>query len=148
MVSSVVNVCHEAKSLTDHPKYKAKMDEIFKIYGDVLSGNPCKNPPGRGAFGEATIPLKQGYGPLTPWRVQMKGERKQAMAQILKEIIERGWIEPCSSDCPPHPPLLCRAEKNGGRMEAACGLLGSEFGVPTRHLLPAPHRQRPAVATR
>ena len=40
-----------AKSLADHPKYNAKMGEIFKVYGDVLSGKPCQNPPVRGAFG-------------------------------------------------------------------------------------------------
>ena len=63
MVRSVVNVMKEAKSLADHPMYKAKIEEILEVYGDVLSGKPCQNPPVRGAFGEATIPLKQGYPP-------------------------------------------------------------------------------------
>ena len=62
-VISVVNVCKNAKSLADHPKLKAKMDEIFKIYGDLLAGKPCKNPPVRGAFREATIPTEQAYRP-------------------------------------------------------------------------------------
>ena len=28
----------------------------------------------------------------------MRGEREQAVIKILKEFIERGWIEPCSSE--------------------------------------------------
>ena len=97
-VSSVVNVPKEAKLLADHPKYKAKMEDIFKFYGDVLSGKPCQNPPVRGAFGEATIPLKQGYRPRRNHDFQMKGEQEQAMIKILKEFIERGWIGVCSSE--------------------------------------------------
>ena len=58
-VSSVVNVPKEARSLAHPPKYKAKMEEILKLDGDVLSGKHCRNPPVRGAFGEAMIPLKQ-----------------------------------------------------------------------------------------
>ena len=94
----MVNVPKEAKSLADHPKYKAKMEEIFKIYEDVLNGKPCQNAPVRGAFGEATIPLKQGYRPRRQCHFQMKGEREHAMVKMLKEFIERGWIEPCSSE--------------------------------------------------
>ena len=30
------------------------MEGIFKVYGDVLSGEPCQKPPVRQAFGEAT----------------------------------------------------------------------------------------------
>ena len=29
----MVNVPEEAKSMADHPKYKAKMEEILKLYG-------------------------------------------------------------------------------------------------------------------
>ena len=84
VVRSVVNVPQEARSLTDQPKYKAKMNEIFKIYGDVLIDKPCKNPTVRGAFGEATIPLIQGYRPGGHHGHQMKRGRKQAMVKTLK----------------------------------------------------------------
>ena len=97
-MSSVVNVPKEAKLLADHPEYKAKMEVIFKVYGDVLSGKPCQNPPVRGAFGEATIPLKQGYRPVHHRDFQMKGQREQAMIKVLKEFIAQGWTEPCSSE--------------------------------------------------
>ena len=95
---SVVHLPKEAKSLADHPKCKAKMEEIFKVYGDVLSGKPCQNLPVRGAFGEATIPLKQGYRPRRHRNFQRKGEPEQAMIKMLKEFIEREWIQPCSSE--------------------------------------------------
>ena len=68
------------------------MEENFKLNGKckVLSGKPCQNPPMRHAFGEATIPLKQGYWPRRHGNFQMKGEREQAMINILKEFIGRG----------------------------------------------------------
>ena len=89
-VSSVVNVPKEAKSSADNPKYKTKMEEIFKVYSELLSGKPCQNPPARGAFVEASIPLKQGYRHRRHRDFRMKGEREQALIKILKEFIERG----------------------------------------------------------
>ena len=70
----------------------------LKVYGDVLSGKPCQNPLVRGTFGEVTKPPKQGHQPRCHRAFQMKGEREQEMNKILKEFIERGWIEPCSSE--------------------------------------------------
>ena len=102
VVRSVVKVPQEARSLTDHPKDKARMNEIFKIHGDVLIGKPCTNPTVRGPFGEATIPLIQGYRTEHHRGFLLKGGRKQAMVMTLKEFIERRWIDPCSSEwaCP------------------------------------------------
>ena len=60
-MSLVVSVPEEAKSLTDHPRYKDNMDDMFNIYWDILSGKTCHNPPLRGALGEASIRLKHGY---------------------------------------------------------------------------------------
>ena len=97
-VSSLVIVPREAKSLADHPKYKAKMEEIFKVYSDVQSGKPCLNPPVRGMFSEAMIPLKQGYRPGRCRDLQIKAEHEQEMINILKESIQQEWIEPCSSE--------------------------------------------------
>ena len=68
------------------------MEEVF---GDILTGKSCQTPPVRGAFGEATLPLKQGYQPGRHRDFQMKGERELAMIKILKEFIEQGWMEPC-----------------------------------------------------
>ena len=74
------------------------MAEIPKVHSDVLSGKPCQNPPVRGASGEATIPLKQGYLLRHHRNFQMKGEQEQAMIKILKGFIEQGWIDPCWSE--------------------------------------------------
>ena len=54
---------------------RPEMEDIFKVDSDVLSGKPCQSPPVRGAFGEATIPLKQGYRSRRHRIIQMKGER-------------------------------------------------------------------------
>ena len=43
-MSSVVNVPKAAKLFGDHSKYKAKMEEIFKVYGDVLSAQALPKP--------------------------------------------------------------------------------------------------------
>ena len=51
-----------------------------------------------GGFGEATIPLRKGYWPPRHRNFEMKGEREQAMVKILKDFIERGWIELSSSE--------------------------------------------------
>ena len=99
MVRSVVNVPKEAKRLTEHQKYKAKMDEIIKIYGEVLIGKACQRPPVRGESGEATMP--RGYRPPLHCDFQMKGEHGQTVVNILQGFIERGWIEPCASGPPP-----------------------------------------------
>ena len=102
VVRSVVKVLREARSLTDHPKYKAKMDEIFKIYEDVLIGKPCTNPTVRGPFGEATIPLIQRYRTERHRSFLMKGGGVQAMVKTMTEFMERGWMDQCSSEwaCP------------------------------------------------
>ena len=97
MVSSVVSVPKKAKSFADLPEYMAKIAEIFKVYRDVLGGKLTQDPPVRTAFEEARIPLKQGYRARRHRHFQTKGERKQAMVKILKEFLERCWIQPFSS---------------------------------------------------
>ena len=95
LVNCPVNVPKEARPLADHPNYKAKMNEFIKIHGAVLSSKPCKNPPVRVEFREATIPLKQGYQPARHRNLETKREREQAieaahnstLAYCLYEII-------------------------------------------------------------
>ena len=31
-----------------------------------------------------------------------QGERKEATEKVLREFTDRGWLQPCHSDCPPH----------------------------------------------
>ena len=131
VVSSVVNVPKEAKLLADYPKYKATMEEIFKVYGDVLSSKPCQNPPVRGAIGEATIPLKQGYRPQCHRDFQMKGQREQAMVKILKDFIERGWIELCSSEWDSPCFVVPKKVAEEWRLVADYRDLNSESGLGT-----------------
>ena len=97
-MSSGLHVPKEAKSLADHRNYRTKMEEILKVYRDVRSGKLCRNPPVTGAFGKAAIPLKQGYRPRRHRDLQMKREQEQAMIKMLREFIEREWIQPCSSE--------------------------------------------------
>ena len=96
------------------------MDKISSFYADVSSGKPCRNPSVRGAFGEATILLKQTYRRQSHRDFQMKGEREEAMDKILQEFIKRGWIEPCLSDAPPPP--FSRCEEGGRGIKGCCGL--------------------------
>ena len=52
-------------------------------------------------FGSNLPTWRDFYRPTRPYRhrdFQLKGEREQAMIKILKEFIEQGLTEPCSSE--------------------------------------------------
>ena len=55
-------------------------------------------PPVRGPCGEAKIRLKPDPPVYRHREFALRGERKEAMEKILREFIERGWLEPCHSE--------------------------------------------------
>ena len=52
----------------------------------------------RGPYGEAKIRLKSDPRVYRHREFALRGERKEAMEKILREFIERGWLEPCHSE--------------------------------------------------
>ena len=55
-------------------------------------------PPVRGPYGEAKIRLKADPRVYRHGEFALRGERKEAMEKILRDFIERGWLEPCHSE--------------------------------------------------
>ena len=99
-VSSVVQVPGKAKAESnDCPKIQALRARLKQKYGDTFfSGKRVFPPPVRGPYGEAKIRLKQDPRVYRHREFALRGERKEAMEKILRDFIERGWLEPCHSD--------------------------------------------------
>ena len=103
-VSSVVQVPGNAKAESDEClKIEALRARLKQEYGDTFfSGKPGFPPPVRGPYCEARIRLKPDPHVYRHREFALGGERKEAMEKILREFIDRGWLEPCHSDwaCP------------------------------------------------
>ena len=63
-----------------------------------LGKEPVFPPPVRGPYGEAKIRLKQDPRVYRHREFALRGERKEAMEKILRDFIQRGWLEPCHSE--------------------------------------------------
>ena len=99
-VSSVVQVPGKANAESDDcPKIQALRARLKQKYGDTFfSGKPVFPPPVRGPYGGAKIRLKQDPRVYRHREFALRGERKEAMEKILRDFIERGWLEPCHSE--------------------------------------------------
>ena len=99
-VSSVVQVPGKAKAESDDcPKIQALRARLKQKYGDTFfSGKPVFPPPVRRPYGEAKIRLKQDPRVYRHREFALRGERKEAMEKILRDFIQRGWLEPCHSE--------------------------------------------------
>ena len=98
-VTSVVQVPGKAKAESDDcPKIQALRARLKQKYGDTFfRGKPVFPPPVRGPYGEAKIRLKQDPRVYRHREFALRVERKEAMEKILRDFIERGWLEPCHS---------------------------------------------------
>ena len=99
-VSSVVQVPGKANAESDDcPKIQALRARLKQKYGETFfSGKPVFPPPVRGPYGEAKIRLKQDPRVYRHREFALRGERKEAMEKILRDFIQRGWLEPCHSE--------------------------------------------------
>ena len=96
----MVQVPGEAKAESDDcPKIQALRARLKQKYGHTFfSGKPVFPPLVRGPYGEAKIRLKQDPRVYRHREFALRGERKEAMENILRDFIERGWLEPCHSE--------------------------------------------------
>ena len=90
----------KAKAESDEcPKIQALRARLQQKYGDTFfSGKPVFSPPVRGPYGKAKIRLKPDPRVDRNREFALRGERKEAMEKILREFIERGWLERCHSE--------------------------------------------------
>ena len=99
-VSPVIQAPGKAKAESDEcPKIQALRTRPKQKSGETfLSGKPVFPPPVRGPYGEAKIRLKPDPRVYQHREFALWGERKEALQKILREFIERGWLEPCHSE--------------------------------------------------
>ena len=99
-VRSVVQVPGKAKAESDEcPKIQALRVRLKQKYGDTFfSRIPVFPPPVLGPYGEAKMRLKPDLRVYRHREVALRGETKETMEKILREFIERGWLEPCHSE--------------------------------------------------
>ena len=77
---------------------KARADQILEEYADsVFTKIMPKERPVRGPFEEATIELKPGAEPVKQRPFHLQGERREALAKMVDQLIEEGKLEPGKS---------------------------------------------------
>ena len=81
--------CHKIQAL------RARLQEKYR--STFFIGKHEFPPPVRGPYGEAKIRLKQDPYVYRHREFALQGERKEAMEKILREFIDRGWLQPCHS---------------------------------------------------
>ena len=99
-VSSVVQLPGKAKAESDEcPKIQALRARVKQNYGDTFfSGKTVFPPLVRPLYGKAKIRLKPDPRVYRHRESALRGERKQAMENILWDFMGRGWLEPCHSE--------------------------------------------------
>ena len=69
-------------------------EDIHRDYDDVFLGTePLKDPPVRGPYGYAYIPLKENAVPTRAKPFRLHGERFEAHRKVTEEWQDRGYIE-------------------------------------------------------
>ena len=81
------------------PQDQALRARLKQKYGDTFfSGKPVFPLPARGTYAEAKIQLKRDPHVYQHHEFALRGERKETTEKILREIIDRGWLELCHSE--------------------------------------------------
>ena len=91
-------------------------ERLVKDYQGLFSGVAKNNPPDRGLFGTVRIKFKPNPKVYSHREYQLGDERAEAMKKLLKEFIERGWIEPLDSECASPTFIVPRKEKGEWRL--------------------------------
>ena len=69
--------------------------QLFTEFGDSsLSGICPRDPPVRGPYGEAEIWLKPDAQPVSMPQFRLQGERREAHAQLVDDVLKSGKVEP------------------------------------------------------
>ena len=99
-VSPVVLVPIKEEAEADEcPKAQALRPRLKHKHGDTFCcGKPVFPPLVRGPYGEANIRLKPDPRVYRHREFALRGNRKEAMQQILPKFIDRGWLEPCQCE--------------------------------------------------
>ena len=98
-IRSVVTVPTAAvQEARENPTVDELRERLVKDYPRLFSGVANKSPPDPGRIGTARMKLKPNTKVYRHREYQLQGERAEAMKKLLKEFIEREWIEPSDSE--------------------------------------------------
>ena len=97
-VKSVIPIPRQVAEEAKQDRKVAELrDRLIEAYSRLYSGVANRNPPDRGKYGTAKIKLKPNPKIYRHREYQLQEEQAEAMKKLLKEFIERGWIEPSDS---------------------------------------------------
>jgi hypothetical protein len=89
---------NEEEEDEDEGKLRLLREEIQQKYeGTVFRSTVYPDPPVRGPYGYAFIPLKEGATPTRQKPFFMHGERKEALEKITQDWINMKFIEPATT---------------------------------------------------
>ena len=88
----------EKSSTGEEDKILELKQRIMQDYKDtVLRTTLFLDPPERGQYGYAYMPLKEGAVPVRQKPFFMHGERKEALEKVTQDWIDKKFIEPATS---------------------------------------------------
>ena len=98
----------------ENPKVDELRERLVKDYPRLFSSVANNNPPDGGRFGTARMKLKPNSKLYRHRKYQLQVERTEAMKNLWKEFIERGWIEPSESEWASPAFIVPKKEKAEG----------------------------------
>jgi len=104
---------------THDERVQAAIDRIKSRFGETsLSGRTVSNPPARGPNGNCVFNLFPWAKPRKARPCRMVGEREAAIAELIHELWDRGWLEDATSDwASPCFPIPKRGGYQGSKTE-------------------------------
>ena len=101
MVASLILEHEGLEEKTENPLVEELREKIFQDYtGTVICEELRPNPPVRGKYGYAFIPLKEGATPQRCKPFNMHGERLEAYKKVTQDWWDHGFIErPTKGGC-------------------------------------------------
>ena len=116
-IRSVVTVpTAAAQEARENSRVDELRETLVKDYPRLFSGVANKNPPDRGRFCNPRIKLNPNPELYRHREYQLQGEQAEAMKKLLKEFIERGWIEPADGEWESPAFIVPKKEKGEWRL--------------------------------
>ena len=98
ILSVVMVLTAAAQEARENPKVDDLRGRLVKDYPRLFSGVANRNPPDQGRFGTARNKLKPNPNLYRHYEYKLQGQRAEGMKRLLKEFIERGWVESSESE--------------------------------------------------
>eukprot|EP00667_Euglena_gracilis_P000113 EG_transcript_113 len=91
-------IAREGEDKKEDERVVKLREQVLEDYrGTVFRSSPFPDPPERGQYGYAYIPLKEGAKPTRQKPFFMHGERKEALEKITQDWLDKKYIEPATA---------------------------------------------------